>query len=121
MPVNANVTRQLPLTLTAQVPFPRALQFMETQAGQIHILRARRGVERAKNQAQSIRMLGLNATFGPGGEELFQSLVPKSLDRHRNQCNVDGYRSQSGYTQMEPARLLACAILSLRRAAHLQR
>jgi hypothetical protein len=38
----------------------------------------------------------LNGALGASGEELFQALVPKPLDRHQNQCNVYGYISQSG-------------------------
>jgi hypothetical protein len=41
-------------------------------------------------------MLRLNAAFDAGGKELLQDLVSKALDRHSNQCNVCGYRSQSG-------------------------
>ena len=76
--------------------FPSTLQFMEAQTGQVHVLRVRRRVERAQNQTQSIVMLGLNASLGASGEALFETFVPKAPNRHRNQCNVYGYRSQSG-------------------------
>jgi hypothetical protein len=36
----------------------------------------------------------LNSRFVPGGEELFESFVPKSLDRHAYQCNLRGYSLQ---------------------------
>jgi hypothetical protein len=41
-------------------------------------------------------MLGLNPALGPCGEESFQPPMPKSLDRHQNECNVYSYISQSG-------------------------
>jgi hypothetical protein len=37
-------------------------------------------------------VFGLNPRLGPGGEEPFESFVPKSLDRHVYQCNLCGYR-----------------------------
>ena len=52
--------------------FPSPLKFMQAQAGQIHVLLRRRRVEGAKNQAQPIRVLGLNAALRTGGEEVFQ-------------------------------------------------
>ncbi len=61
----------------------------------MHVLRIRRSVEGAENQAQSDFMLGLYSALGTDGEEPLEALVPKSPDRHRNQCNVCGYRSQS--------------------------
>lgn len=76
--------------------FPISVKFMESQTGQIQILRIRRGVQRAQNQPQPGRMLGLNASLGSGGEKSFEPFVSESLDRHRNQCNVCGYGSQSG-------------------------
>ena len=37
----------------------------------------------------------MNAALGAPGKEFLKALVPKSLDRHLNKCNVYGYRSQS--------------------------
>ena len=42
----------------------------------------RRRIERSENQARSIGMLGSDPALDTGGEESFQTLVPKSLDRH---------------------------------------
>lgn len=39
-------------------------------------------------------MLCLNSRLGPGGEEPFDSFVPKPFDRHAYECNRYGYSLQ---------------------------
>ena len=39
-------------------------------------------------------MLRLNSRLGPGGEEPFDTFVPKPFDRHAYECNPYGYRLQ---------------------------
>ena len=59
-----------------------ATELVEIQAGQVHIARARRRIQTAEDQPEPIGMIRLNPRLGAGGEELFESFVPKSLYRH---------------------------------------
>ena len=90
--------RHAPIAADGHRPcaFPGTLKFMESQARQVHVVWGRRRIQGAENQSQPFFMFGLDAALAPGGEKLFETLVPKSLDRHQNQCNLYGYGSQSG-------------------------
>jgi len=91
-------TRERDAPVAAHLHGPCALsgaaEFVEIQAGQIHVARAGRRVQAAEDQPQPVRVFRLNSRFVPGGEELFESFVPKSLDRHAYQCNLRGYSLQ---------------------------
>lgn len=41
-------------------------------------------------------MFWLNSRLRSGRKELFDSFVPKPLDRHNYECNLYGYRRQPG-------------------------
>ncbi len=62
--------------------FPRALQFMKVQAGQVHVARIGSGVQPAKNQSKTAGLSRLDATPTTRGKECLQTLVPKCPDRH---------------------------------------
>ena len=85
---------------------PRALsgatEFVEIQAGQVHIARAGRGVQTAQDEAEAVSMLWLNPGLGANSKEPLNSFVPKPLDRHAYKCNLYGYGSQPGH-DMAPA------------------
>ena len=66
----------------------RTLKFVQPQAGQIHIACRGGCIETAEDQAKPDFMLGLDAPLVPGGEELFETFVPKALDRHSLKCNL---------------------------------
>ena len=55
-----------------------------------------RGLRAIVGEWRDGTQLYFDPSFGPVWKERLQALVPKSLDCHRNQCNVYGYRSQSG-------------------------
>src|SRR5664279_3313913 len=61
----------------------RAAKFVEIQAGQVHVLGAHRHVQAAGHQPESVGVFSLNSRLGASGEELFESFVPESCDRHR--------------------------------------
>jgi len=71
--------------------FSGAMEFMEIQAGQVHIARAGRGVQTAEDEAEPVGMLRLNPRLRSCGEEPFDSFVSKSSDRHVSKCNLYGY------------------------------
>lgn len=85
--------------VAAHLDGPRALslatQFVEFQSGQVHIARACRRVQTAKDQAKPVGVFRLNPRFRASGEEPFDSFVPKPLDRHSDQRNLCRYRLQS--------------------------
>lgn len=87
--------RQLPLTLTAQVPARTPFEFVQPKPWQIHVHGSGGDIQAAEDQAQAVGVVGLNAGLGARPKEAFQALVSKSLDRHCRQCNVYGYRWQS--------------------------
>jgi hypothetical protein len=74
--------------------FSGAAEFMEIQAGQVHIARAGSGVQTAEDEAEPVSVLCLNSRLGPGGEEPFDSFVSKPFDRRAYECNLHGYRLQ---------------------------
>ena len=82
--------------VAAHLHGPRALsgatEFMEVQAGQVHIARAGRDVQTAEDEAEPVGVLRLNSRLVAGGEEPFDSFVPESFDRHAYKCNLYGYR-----------------------------
>ena len=62
--------------------FPRALQFMKVQTGQVHVARISSGIQPAKNQSKTVGLSGLDATPTTRRKEALQTLVPKCPDRH---------------------------------------
>jgi hypothetical protein len=74
--------------------FSGATEFVEIQAGQVHIARAGRGVQTAEDEAEAVSVLCLNPRLGSGSEEPLDSFVSKPLDRHAYKCNLYGYRTQ---------------------------
>ena len=77
------------------VAFSSSTKFVEFQAGKLHISHAGRSVQTAENQAKPIGVFRLNPRNRSGGEEPFESLVSKTLDRHTRKCNLAGYNLQS--------------------------
>jgi hypothetical protein len=71
-PVAANFHGPITFTLTAQ--------FMETQTGEVHILRAGGRLKAAKDKAQSSSVPWLNTSLAALGEETLQPLVFESRD-----------------------------------------
>src|ERR1017187_8627808 len=62
--------------------FSGATQFMEIQAGQVHIARPGCGIQAAEDEAEPVSVFCLNSRLDSGGEEPFDSFVSKPLDRH---------------------------------------
>ena len=81
-PSNRKMTRQLPLTRTAQVPRRIALQRMEVETRKPHLARLFSNTESREYQSQAVDVLDLDAIRGPATEEAFQALVPEPRDRH---------------------------------------
>jgi len=77
-PISTHPNRPCALTV--------ALEWMQYQSGQSHVLRLRCGAQLRQNQPQSIRMLRLNARFAARLKEALKALVPDSTD-HRGKCN----------------------------------
>src|SRR5450759_777025 len=90
-----NVTRQLPLTLTAQVPARAPLSSCSPRPGRFMSPRPVATFSPTQDEAQAVGVFRLDSGLGARGEEAFQAFVSKSLDRHCKQCNVYGYRWQS--------------------------
>ena len=55
---------------------PQATEFVQIQAGQVHIARTGRDVQTAEDEPEPVSVFGLNPRLGPGGEEPFQSSMP---------------------------------------------
>jgi hypothetical protein len=72
------------------------VQLVKAETGQIHVARIGRCVQSTEDKPQAVGVLRLDPARRAGGKQTLQPLVSKSLDRHRNQCNLCGYRSQSG-------------------------
>ena len=67
---------------------PHSLELVKDQPREAHVARRCRGVETAKDQTEALSMFGLDPALAPGGEELFETSVPKRLDRHQRECNL---------------------------------
>jgi hypothetical protein len=63
-----------------------AAEFMEIQAGQVHIARAGRDVQTAEDEAEPVGVFRLNSRLGPGGEEPFDSFVSKEVRNRFRAC-----------------------------------
>ena len=74
--------RQLPLTLTAQVTFPRTLQLVKVQTGQVQVARVGGRVQSSQNQPEPVAVLRLESTCVAPSEEALKPFVSKALDRH---------------------------------------
>ncbi len=72
-----------------------AMELVEIQTRQVHVTGARCRVQTAEDQPQPVRVFRLNSRLRAGGEEPFESLVPESLDRHADQCNLYRYGLQT--------------------------
>lgn len=70
-----------------------ALQRVQLEGGQVHVLRPCRNIEQAENVSELLHMGSLNALCRAGAKEGFQSLVPKS-DYHDVECIALRYTMQ---------------------------
>lgn len=82
---------------------PNASQWVEVQPWQPHVSRLHGHIQAAQDQAEPIRVLGLDTGGGAGLEEPAQTLVPEALDRHCTSVtqrvtgvNCDGGTAGSG-------------------------
>jgi len=81
--MNLNVTRQFPLTATAQVPFPITFERVKVQSRKPHISRLGGSAQATQYQTQPFSVLCLDAGLGAGLEELGQTLVFEPADHPR--------------------------------------
>ena len=72
-----------------------AMQWVQRQAGQIHIARRSANVETAQNQSKPLFVLRLNPGHASGFEKASKPLVPKAQDRRAGYCNPTGYVRQA--------------------------
>lgn len=83
--IDANKTKcHTPIAADLDGPctLPWALQFMQVQAGQVHVERTGGGAQPAQDQSTPVCMSRLDASPAAGGKEAFETLVPKRPDRH---------------------------------------
>jgi len=81
---------------------PRALQFMQIQAGEAHVARPGGYTQATQDQPQSVGVPGLDTGLASGGEEPLQTFVPKGLDRHRISVTRNASRYNPHNTALHP-------------------
>ena len=74
---------------------PITLERMKIQPGKRHIFRSGGRIQTAQNKAQPFSVLCLDASSGPGLEELAQTFVLEAVD-HCEDCNQTRYGLQDG-------------------------
>lgn len=80
--------RHAPIGLHGNCPLAFALtsEFVESEAGDIHISNGLRFVELCQNEAESLGMDGLNSRRAPSPKEQLQPLVHEGFN-HCRDCN----------------------------------
>jgi len=73
------VSRQFPLTRTAQCPLEFALERVQAVAGRIHVGRTGGRIQSGQDSSEAVCVFGLNAGLRASFGKLLDALVPIAL------------------------------------------